>query len=176
MAASGSAARPLPDPRSPQGRIYPLRFAAPYGPVTHRSDPLPEGADSIEGIGVIADLIEALAVLQDHTTVQIAVPDFAKLTLLQARAILHAADLIRGAVVTVSWEGISLHVHPGTATPGLEEAWPMPNPPDATGLDRELTRKTCRRMADDGQLTADGHGRYWLPGLGLGADGEGDTP
>ena len=100
--------------RHPNG----LRFAAPYDPVTHRSDPLPEGADSIEGIGVIADLIEALAVLQDHTTVQIAVPDFAKLTLLQARAILHAADLIRGAVVTVPWEGISLHVHPGTATPG----------------------------------------------------------
>jgi len=40
--------------RHPNG----LRFAAPYGPVTHRSDPLPEGAESIEGIGVIADLIE----------------------------------------------------------------------------------------------------------------------
>jgi hypothetical protein len=45
---------------------------------------------------------------------------------------------------------------------------------DATGLDRELTRKTCRRMAEDGQVTADGHGRYWLPGLGT--DGEGGTP
>ena len=100
--------------RHPNG----LRVAAPYGPVTHRPEPLPEGADSIEGIGVIADLIEALAVLQDHTTVQIAVPDFAKLTMPEARAILHAADLIRGAVVTVPWEGISLHVHPGTATPG----------------------------------------------------------
>jgi len=100
--------------RHPNG----LRFAAPYGPVTHRPDPLPEGADSIEGIGVIADLIEALAVLQDHTTAQITVPDFAKLTLLQARAILHAADLIRGAVVTVPWEGVSIHVHPGTAAPG----------------------------------------------------------
>ena len=56
--------------------------------------------------------------LQDHTTAQITVPDFAKLTMPQARAILHAADLIRGAVVTVPWEGISIHVHPGTATPG----------------------------------------------------------
>ncbi len=100
--------------RHPNG----LRFAAPYGPVTHRPDPLPGEADSIEGIGIIADVIEALAVLQDHTTAQISVPDFAKLTMPQARAILHAADLIRGAVVTVPWEGFSIHVHPGTAVPG----------------------------------------------------------
>ena len=100
--------------RRPNG----LRFAAPYGPVTHRPDPLPEGADSIEGIGIIADLIEALAVLQDHTTAQITVPDFAKLTMPQARAILHAADLIRGAIVTVPWQEFSIHVHPGTAAPG----------------------------------------------------------
>jgi hypothetical protein len=100
--------------RHPNG----LRFAAPYGPITHRPDPLPGEADSIEGIGIIADVIEALAVLQDHTTAQIAVPDFAKLTMLKARAILHAADLIRGAVITVPWEGLSIHVHPGTAVPG----------------------------------------------------------
>lgn len=100
--------------RHPNG----LRVARPYGPVTHQPELLPEGADSIEGVGVIADLIEALAVIQDRTTVQITVPDFAKLTLPQARAILHTADLIRGAAVTVLWEGISIHVHPCVATPG----------------------------------------------------------
>ena len=94
--------------RHPNG----LRVARPYGPVVHKPDPLPEGADSVKGVGVIADLIEALAVIQDRTMTQVAVPDFAKLTLQQARAILHAADLIRGAVVTVPWEGISIHVHP----------------------------------------------------------------
>ena len=100
--------------RHPNG----LRFAAPYGPVTHPSDSLPEGAESIEGIGVIADIIEALAVIQERTTIQLTVPDFTKLTMLEARSILHAADLIRGAAVTVPWEGITIHVHPGTATPG----------------------------------------------------------
>ena len=49
---------------------------------------------------------------------QITVPDFAKLTMPEARPILHTADLIRGAAVTVPWEGITIHVHPGTATPG----------------------------------------------------------
>ena len=95
--------------RHPNG----LRVARPYGPVTHQPELLPEGSDSIEGMGVIADLIEALAVIQDRTTTQITVPDFAKLTMLEARPILHTADLIRGAAVTVPWEGITIHVHPG---------------------------------------------------------------
>ncbi len=95
--------------RHPNG----LRVARPYGPVTHQPELLPEGSDSIEGMGVIADLIEALAVFQDRTTTQITVPDFAKLTMLEARPILHTADLIRGAAVTVPWEGITIHVHPG---------------------------------------------------------------
>jgi len=51
-----------------------------YGPVTHQPDPLPEGAGSIKGAGVIADLIEALTVIQDRTTIQITVPDFETLT------------------------------------------------------------------------------------------------
>jgi hypothetical protein len=33
----------------------------------------------------------------------------------------------------------------------------------ATGLDYGLTKKTCRRMADDAQLDTDGHGAYFLP-------------
>jgi hypothetical protein len=100
--------------RHPNG----LRIARPYGPVTHQPELLPKGSDSIEGMGIIADLIEALAVIQDRTTTQVTVPDFAKLTMPEARPILHTADLIRGAAVTVPWEGITLHVHPGTATPG----------------------------------------------------------
>lgn len=31
------------------------------------------------------------------------------------------------------------------------------------GLDYGLTKKTCKRMADDGQLDTDGHGAYFLP-------------
>jgi hypothetical protein len=33
----------------------------------------------------------------------------------------------------------------------------------ATGLDYGLTKKTCRRMADDAQLDTDGRGAYFLP-------------
>ena len=66
-------------------------------------------------MGIIADLIEALAAIQDRTTTQLTVPDLAKLTMPEARPILHAADLIRGAAVTVPWEGITIHVHPGAS-------------------------------------------------------------
>jgi hypothetical protein len=64
-------------------------------------------------MGVIADIIEALAVVQDHTTAQVAVPDFASMTWPEARPILHAADLIRGAALTVPWQEVGMHLHPG---------------------------------------------------------------
>ena len=32
---------------------------------------------------------------------------------------------------------------------------------EATGLDSATVRQTARRMADDGQLDTDGHGRYF---------------
>jgi len=99
--------------RHPNG----LRAALPYGPVTHQPDSLPAGTRTIAGMGVIADIIEALAVIQDRTTVQIAVPDFTKLTGPEARAILRAADLIRGAAISVPWEGIGICLRPGVGVP-----------------------------------------------------------
>lgn len=94
-----------------------LRAAQPYGPVNHPSDSLPDGTDAIEGIGIIADIIEALTAIQDCTTAQVAVPDFERMTWAEARAILRAADLIRGAAITVPWEGIGIHLHPEIGVP-----------------------------------------------------------
>jgi AAA domain len=37
---------------------------------------------------------------------------------------------------------------------------------DATGIGRELIKKTCQRMADDGQITPDTAGRYTAPMAG----------
>jgi hypothetical protein len=51
-------------------------------------------------------------VIQDRTTVQIAIPDFTKLTRPEACAILRAADLIRGAAISVPWEGIGICLRP----------------------------------------------------------------
>lgn len=34
---------------------------------------------------------------------------------------------------------------------------------DGLGIDHELAKKTCRRMASDGDLDTDGTGHYWAP-------------
>lgn len=93
-----------------------LRIAMPYGPVTHQPVSLPADV-GIAGMGVIVDIIEALAAIQDHATVQVTVPDLAKLSGLEARAILHVADLIRGSAITARWQEINIHLRPDAAVP-----------------------------------------------------------
>jgi hypothetical protein len=66
---------------------------------------------------VLFDIVEALAALQDHTTVQLVIPDLAKLTHGEARRILHAAELIRGAAISVPWQGFVVHLRPGARPP-----------------------------------------------------------
>jgi hypothetical protein len=92
-----------------------LRVAAPFGPATHRPEPIPEGTEP--ATGMIVDIVEALAALQDHTTAQILIPDLAKLTHGEARRILHAAELIRGAAISAPWEGFVVHLRPGASPP-----------------------------------------------------------
>ncbi|MDR7301833.1 AAA family ATPase [Haloactinomyces albus] len=50
-----------------------------------------------------------------------------------------------------------LREHPGTGPKAIAEA---------TGLDREQVKKTCQRMASDGQLHATSGGRYSTPEVG----------
>lgn len=47
---------------------------------------------------------------------------------------------------------------------------------DAISADYELVKKTCRRMASDGQLTADSSGRYYTPDITETADADADSP
>lgn len=94
-----------------------LRIAGPFGPATHRPDPIPESISADPDTGVIFDFVEALAVIQDHTTAQLRVPDLAKLTRHDIRGILRLAELMRGAAISVPWDGFAVHLWPGTAPP-----------------------------------------------------------
>jgi hypothetical protein len=92
-----------------------LRIAAPFGPATHRSEPIPDGTEL--AAGVVFDIVEALAALQGHTTVQLVISDLAKLTHGEARRILHAAELVGGAAISAPWEGFAVHLTPGASLP-----------------------------------------------------------
>jgi len=66
---------------------------------------------------MIVDIVEGLAVLQGHTTTQLLIPDMAKLTHGEARRILHAAELIRGAAISAPWEEFAVHLRPSASPP-----------------------------------------------------------
>jgi len=93
-----------------------LRIAAPFGPATHRPELIPEGAEPpVEDI--LVDLVEALAAIQDHTTAQLLIPDLAKMTHDEARRILRTGDLLRGAAISVPWEGFAVHLRRDASPP-----------------------------------------------------------
>lgn len=100
--------------RHPNG----LRIAKPFGPATHRPEPIPAGTEPT--IGMIVDIVEALADLQDHTTAQLLIPDMAKLTHGEARRILHVAELTRGAAISAPWEGLDVHLRPDARPPSQD--------------------------------------------------------
>jgi hypothetical protein len=99
--------------RHPNG----LRIAGPFGPATHRPDPVPKSISADPDTGVVFDFVEAIAIIQDHTTAQLQVPDLAKLTHHDIRGILRLAELMRGAAISVPWEGFAVHLWPGTTPP-----------------------------------------------------------
>lgn len=99
--------------RHPHG----LRVAQPFGPATHRPQPLPEGTDPDTGAGLVFDIVEALATIQEHTTAQLRVPDLAQLNGHQVREFLRVAELIRGAAISVPWEGLAMRRWPGSSLP-----------------------------------------------------------
>lgn len=90
-----------------------LRFAAPFGPVTHPSDPIPEGFEIAQDAGDVYDVVESLATIQEHTTVQVRVPDLTQLTKRAAGEWAAAARLVRGETVTVNWSTLKVHLQPG---------------------------------------------------------------
>ena len=101
--------------RPPNG----LRIAAPFGPATHRPEPIPQGTEPPAG-DMLVDLVEALAAIQDHTTAQLLIPDLAKLTRSEAHRILRIGDLIRGAAISTPWEEFAVHLRPGASPPSQD--------------------------------------------------------
>ena len=94
-----------------------LRVARPFGPATHQPEPLPEGAGADPGTGLVFDIVEALAAIQEHTAAQLRVPDLAELNWHQVRAFLRVAELMRGAAISVPWGEMAMGRWPGTSPP-----------------------------------------------------------
>jgi hypothetical protein len=100
-----------------------VRFAAPYGPADHPGQPLPEAPDL--DLGHVVAVVEALAVIQDHTTRQVAIPDPAQLGR-QARDLLRTAQLLRDGRLTVTWTQLTEPVPAGTIDPQADLGTPSP--------------------------------------------------
>jgi len=67
-----------------------MRFAPPYGPVTHPGDGIPAAIDL--GLGDVLRVVEALAIIQDHTAEQIVIPDLATVTASAADELIRLDD------------------------------------------------------------------------------------
>lgn len=93
-----------------------LQVAQRFGPAAGEPIALPEGVTGSD-VGAILDLVEALATVQDHTAVQIRVPDLSEFPIMDCRRILRAAQLLAGEPVTVSWTKQRVHLNPGTEPP-----------------------------------------------------------
>jgi hypothetical protein len=92
-----------------------LRIAAPFGLATHAPVPIPSTATPDSADGLLFDLVEALAIVQEHTSTQIRIPDFRNVTLGEMQPVLRAAELLRGATLSAPWNPLTIHIRPGAA-------------------------------------------------------------
>jgi hypothetical protein len=97
-----------------------LRFAAPYGPMTGPVDPVPGPLDL--DLGLVLRLVEALAVIQEHTTEQIMSPDFTTVTRGAAGGLVQLADILRDGSITVEWNGLEMVAPVAPAPLGIPPA------------------------------------------------------
>jgi hypothetical protein len=61
--------------------------------------------------------VEALAIIQEHTSTQLRVPDLTKLMDSDAWRIMHAAEVLLGEAISVPWEVRTVHLHPSADPP-----------------------------------------------------------
>lgn len=91
-----------------------FRIRPPYGPTVSPLNAIPGPASVPDGALLLRALVEGLAAIQGFTTEQNLVPDLATTTTEQRRSILDAARLLRGEVITISWNDLGpIHLHPG---------------------------------------------------------------
>lgn len=95
-----------------------LRFALPYGPVSHGGMPIPDGLPDSSEANILLQIVEALTTIQEYTPAQITVPDLTAITQTEARDLISAARLLRGETVTGRWEKLRVRVDPATLAAG----------------------------------------------------------
>lgn len=93
-----------------------LRFALPHGPATDAGIPIPADPPEPDDAATVLRIVEALATIQEHTPVQLTVPDFTETTRRQASDIISAARLLRGETLSGTWNKRQLRVDPTTIT------------------------------------------------------------
>lgn len=88
-----------------------LRFAPPYGPITHAAVPL-SGGDPASGpwLEGIVKLVEALAIIQEHTAVQITVPTLGQLTDEIGNELIGIAHILEVQQEQSTWTGFACDV------------------------------------------------------------------
>lgn len=95
-----------------------LRFALPYGPITHAGVPL-SGGDPESGLWLegLVKLVEALAIIQEHTAVQITVPALAQLTDEIGNELIGIAHILETQQEESTWTGFACDLPAHTIDP-----------------------------------------------------------
>jgi hypothetical protein len=120
-----------------------IRFAAPYGPMTGPADPIPGDPDL--GLGPILRFVEALAVIQGHTTDQITIPG--SFTGGFAKELIQFAHLLQEGSVPVEWNGLELTMPAAPA--------PVGSPPAPMSIRRPCTLQLNGQEIDLGSVRHD---------------------
>jgi hypothetical protein len=108
-----------------------MRFAAPYGPITHPADPIPGALDL--GLRDVLRVVEALAVIHDHTTEQITIPNLTTVTRSDAGELIRLARLLHEGSVVVEWHGFDLGLQ---ILEGLPDSITIGGPPASDSFQR----------------------------------------
>ncbi|WP_226366986.1 hypothetical protein [Pseudonocardia sp. ICBG162] len=91
-----------------------FRFRPAYGPGASPFSAIPNPTMVEPGALLLRALIEGLATIQEFTTEQILVPDLSTVTTDQRVSILDTARLLRGEILTITWNDLGpVHMHPG---------------------------------------------------------------
>jgi hypothetical protein len=96
-----------------------LQAAQPYGVADLEPMEIPSSGGAIALEQLILDYVEALAEIQDVTSVQLKIPNFDLVTRRDAQEMIDAARMLRGEVVEFRWSRVPADVHeesPGVST------------------------------------------------------------
>jgi hypothetical protein len=128
-----------------------VRFARPYGPITHPGAAVstaPRTVDESRWVKAVIAHIEALEIIQEHTSEQITVPDLATVTDEIGNQIVTAAHILKTAVIESTWSGGSCEVPADDAPVPQQEGAEEPK-----AFAQPLTVQIGDRMINLGQVS-----------------------